>query len=897
MSVRKWLLTTVISGTLVLSSGVAQAGMNLQPDSDWAVSKLEAAQTGGQPYCALARRFTNNLVLTIARNAHDESSVAVDFQKQTLSNTQNYRVTLKPGFGQDRAFDVRPVSGKALVIRVGQDYAFHDALGRSGTLDVDISGETYNFNLQDYSAGQKKLSECLVNLVEPAAGSSEPVMPLPEKQTQSGYMTVSGSSASVAVPQQPPAADYAASGEATSLREENARLRSALEKERRMYEDRFMQEGQSSSLVAELNEKLGLLQTENDALRQQVASNRPVPQAVPSCPESAAPDASLQGDLSLLRDENLRLTQDLAEQQARNSLLETQLAEKRAPEATDSASAAVAEELRVRVAALEEDNRKLKTENETLSKGGADVPVSLAQLRSVEEQLRYVQADRDKLLAQIEGKDQDKRESLLDISSDNWNLEQATRRFNEAERENGRLARELEEQRTQCATDKKKLEYMLFDPEVAKQEQITKLMDLETKVDQAQGVWDKEKTGYEQTIASLQKDMEDRSSDSSAAQARIAELEVQLQQNVEKISAGSAEAQARVVELERQLQQNAEKINAGSAEAQERVAALERELQQVRASEIAKDTAALDAIRQERDMLAQRKTVVEQDNSRLNDTIASLQSRLDAMGRQQSSASDAELVALREENSALARQRDMLERDRVALENQKTDLSEKIALLESSLDDIQTSAGAAAPPPPVVAEPVAVAVNAIGGNGTVPSSDYRTFGNSVSQSVTPSAASAHSLITASAIRGVLDRAHVPVQGDIQQVGNAGRNDFVAYSWDTGALFGSAEQQPMGSQGRFDDLAQAYLDKTKSRCQGDFAAVPALAKQAGTLRVSAYEIACINGQDGASASVVFYDDGGLFTTIAHESGLDGMNAAMDARDRVVEMLLQTQVALK
>ncbi|GEM_PF-2276961 len=1111
MLTRKLLLTTVLCGGLFVAAGTsgvhtAMGATLLQPNSDWAVTSLAATQAGGHPYCALARRFSNNLIFTIARNSQDESSVAIDFQKNALNNTQTYYVVLKPGFGQDRAFNVRPVSGKALVIRLGQDYAFHDALNRSGKLELEMAGEAYSFNISDFSEGQKRLGECLVNLVEPAAGGSSqasmtPVPPpaavAPQKRVQekSSYILASGTAS-------PPPATVQAehiqdSGEAQSLKEENTRLRNALERERRNYEERYMLESQSSSVAAELNEKVRLLDMENRDLRQQL-TYKPAPAEPMVCP---APDAgataalesellrlkqenitlkangnvsatlekdltalraenlrlkqagntgnaalenelallkqenirlktsgdvsaaletelsalreenlrlkqqgssanvAVEGEIASLRNENLRLKQDIAAQQAKTTLLEKQIAEKSVPDSTD---AAITDALRQRVSVLENENRDLKTANAAAAKGGGDINVSLAQLRSIEEQLRLVEQDRNKLLKQLEAVDQGKRDSLLDISSDNWDLEQATRRFNEAEREIQRLARQLDEQRTQCSTEKKELEYMLFDPSMATQEQISKLIQLEDKVASAQAVLDEQKAGYElklaelaqqtkggnkeleianaeykEKLAVLEKEMASRGNVSEEARTRIASLESELatlqqksrsaetalgvqkaehQQKVamltqEMASKGDASeasaariaalqtevaaSETKAIEAEKALraqqtefhlkqaeyqqklaglqQQLASKGNADQA-AQQRIATLEGELaslsrvkgeaemalanakaaHQQQLASLQRDAAAvqtasaeLDAVRREKDVLMQQKASAEAENAQLDTKIASLELQLaeiqTAAGEPTPDpAAEARILQLVQDNEKLVQERDVLK-------VKQADLSGKIASLESALASIPTGSGGTSVASSVVAGKAPIQ-DFDYGSGT--DSQYKDFGSSVQKTVEPAVSASGALMTASSLQTILGRAQIPAQG-LEQT-DADESGVVSYSWDTGTLFGSAEQRSLANAGQFDKLAEAYIEKTRSRCQGEFAAVPVMSDQSGPLRVSAYEIACIAGAEGASASIVFQADKGKFTAIAHETGLDGMEEAMDVRDRLVSVLMQTQI---
>jgi hypothetical protein len=50
-----------------------------------------------------------------------------------------------------------------------------------------------------------------------------------------------------------------------------------------------------------------------------------------------------------------------------------------------------------------------------------------------------------------------------------------------------------------------------------------------------------------------------------------------------------------------------------------------------------------------------------------------------------------------------------------------------------------------------------------------------------------------------------------------------------------------------------------------------------------------------GAGGASAAMVFMARDGMFTAVAHETGMESMDMAMDVRDAVYSSLLQTRLA--
>ena len=130
---------------------------------------------------------------------------------------------------------------------------------------------------------------------------------------------------------------------------------------------------------------------------------------------------------------------------------------------------------------------------------------------------------------------------------------------------------------------------------------------------------------------------------------------------------------------------------------------------------------------------------------------------------------------------------------------------------------------------------------------------------------------------------ILQDAGVTIRGSVQPVQKVSTATYKAFSWQTDSLYGSAEQRPMAAQTAFEPAVQQYIDRAKSRCKGDFAAVPA--EIHGSVPAEGYEIACVSGQTGSSASVLFTYKDGVMTTVAHEGRAEAMDIAMDARDRV------------
>jgi len=200
----------------------------LVPNGNWAVSKVDSKK-GSAPYCALARRFSNGSILTFARNTLDETSLSLDFPKGTFKTGQEETIVLNPGLGESRRFQTKPLSERGVVVRLGRDNAFFEALEKSGTLEVGAAGEVFTYTFSDMSAGSQDLSACLGPMGSSAsAGAAESTPQLVSR-----------------------ASDIVSNdADMQRLREENTRLKNALERERRTFEDQAMRSSPDSSAAA-----------------------------------------------------------------------------------------------------------------------------------------------------------------------------------------------------------------------------------------------------------------------------------------------------------------------------------------------------------------------------------------------------------------------------------------------------------------------------------------------------------------------------------------------------------------------------------------------------------------------------------------------------------------------
>lgn len=150
-----------VCGT-VMTSAFAQSNVSsLKPTNEWSVNQIGQ---GAQSYCALSRSYDQGLVLTLGQSAKKEYSLAIDFQDAGLDTGKSYKVALQPGPGQVRAYQLRPASQRALVVRLGFDDGFFKSINDSKELKAQIDGQNYLFDLSDYAAGEAALNKCMTSL-------------------------------------------------------------------------------------------------------------------------------------------------------------------------------------------------------------------------------------------------------------------------------------------------------------------------------------------------------------------------------------------------------------------------------------------------------------------------------------------------------------------------------------------------------------------------------------------------------------------------------------------------------------------------------------------------------------------------------------------------------------
>jgi hypothetical protein len=131
-------------------------------------------------------------------------------------------------------------------------------------------------------------------------------------------------------------------------------------------------------------------------------------------------------------------------------------------------------------------------------------PEMLLKISELEKKINTLEKENTALNDELTTSVRGAEEERMSIASENWNLERATMRFNEAERQIKKLGEQIQRERALCQDDKKGLEAQLFDPQITEQQQLARLADLEQQLASAEQKLEEQRVRYEDRIRILQ---------------------------------------------------------------------------------------------------------------------------------------------------------------------------------------------------------------------------------------------------------------------------------------------------------------------------------------------------------------------------------------------------------
>lgn len=725
MRMNRYLASTLFTGLFVTASFLSPAmgqEQTLQPQGSWAVSKIDKAAQGGNSYCTLSRKYDDGVVLSLGRNQTEEYSVAIDFQKQVFTKDKSLKINLQPGPGQIRSYDLMPASDKAVVVRLGFDNGFFESLNKSQQMKVKIADKSYAFAMPQIAKGQADLEECMEGLqaaaksakgADKTAAASKDVLNADPKASKAFDAAKSGEKLAAApLPEAAPAAAAAEEPEIKiSSNDEDAPKRRNFASKSSADDDARVaaKEEPKEEKIAELPRREKPRMPEPEAQKAETTS-APAAAAQTGEAEPAAKMAAVSPAAAFEKDEAAQkaLQKQIADLKAQNEALKQKSATPSADTqkqlaAIEAEKAALQQKLNAAqmdkakgpkpedIAEAELRQKELEAKNQQLEESLRQAQVrigetaintetkSIRRIAELESKLQAAQNDNSTLAKQLESlRVQSEDHSVTAIAGD-WDLEKATKRYNEAEREIRRLGLQLEQERTSCNREKAQIEQMLFDPAVADQKQIQRLSQLESDLKAAQA-----------KVADTQKMVQDQVNQQVAAQ--VAQKTGTLEQQIKSLQAEKAGVDAQVASLQKSLadrEASVAKLQKSAAEAQTAAADKAKLTQQI--ADMQKVLAAGDAAFAKKEQeLAALKAQPKADPAQVSALQAQIKSMSDAIALKDKAVADAQAAA-----TAAAAQPKADPAQITAMQAQIKAMNDALALKDKAVIDAQNAAKAA----------------------------------------------------------------------------------------------------------------------------------------------------------------------------------------------------------
>jgi len=430
------------------SIGAAEEpGISFYPSQSWKV-----AENSAKSACVISSEFNNGFV--IAFNGSDKwvQSLAIDFRQNIFNPDQSYNVSLAvPGKFQ-QSYKAKAISQTALQVDLRTSSDFYKGAIQTSVFDFSLEQNSFRFFLTRIASTKDQFEQCMASMkqgMKMAAKTTPDNMKAEEfrhNEAQAWEENKGQSTLSATDKSARPAESSMPPLPEKSVEPVPSKVSTPAPS------TRSEKSGYMAEMARKANEEMGM-----------------TPEPGKAASPTAKTTTTMQTEEYKVKKKKMSATMDLT----------------KTPEASirkDSmASEAISQsnnaEMARKISKLEATIEKMKVDNDIL-----------------EDELKSALAESE--------------QERLSISSDNWNLERATMRFNEAERQIVRLGQQLQREKAQCTMEKQELEAMLFDPQVTNQAQLAKLADLENQLANAEEQLESQRARYEERIRLLESQLQ-----------------------------------------------------------------------------------------------------------------------------------------------------------------------------------------------------------------------------------------------------------------------------------------------------------------------------------------------------------------------------------------------------
>ena len=548
-------LSAVLLGSgLMSTSALAQVKapeVYFYPSQGWNIS-----QNGLQ--CTISSQFNNGFIVRFDGGEKWINRLDIDFRQNAFEAGKSYDVELSVPGVKTKSFKATSANAQAISINLKKQKDFYKALRTSAVMDISLEGNDFRFYLTGFAGSAKEFERCMAGANAPKPNTMDaPVTQAtaaPEPSTNQNFLVNESiameaktkQNAETAVveilPEDPqpvvqeiPVKEVVKLGDVPVKDIMTPPVEAVEAPAPRTPEvpEVIGKKRLSEQLAAQINEDPSLIDIDEGApAPRQALKMPPQMEKIPRAPEPIDMIKAEETVPPMPEETALKAPEEKTEMTAETILFEPATNQptpepianvieevEDIPQPDEAALASIdgAKEVApAPIAAPEKEvvsyktppikvkKEKLSGEADFTSAPRPEIQELRKQVLALEDMVGDLKSENRALNDELKTAIRDSEEERLSISSENWNLEQATMRFNEAERQIKRLGQQLQRERAKHNQEKRELETMLFDPQVTNEAQLARLAELENEILKTRRELEDQRARYEERIRALE---------------------------------------------------------------------------------------------------------------------------------------------------------------------------------------------------------------------------------------------------------------------------------------------------------------------------------------------------------------------------------------------------------
>lgn len=470
------------------ASHAKDADVYFYPKHKWTIERVNKDEADAAPICSLKNELNNGYIVQIAGTEDGFTNLNIDFRQSIFKKNNVYEVQYGLPGHSETLIPTKAFAKNLLVSDLRNEKSFSNGLTSSSVLDVKIQGNEFRM----YLTGLNKALEDYTLCANPNAADTpaETIAMAPQEQLTPSVpadLTVPPKMTSSTAQQK------AQSYSSADMPDHKKRP----DPNRERYTDKIAQQ----------------LKEESNKYKP-AAPITPQPKKVPI--EIIEPEMKhAQAEEVLAEPKADKVASTVTTQVTKSSKAITHVTSTKTEETIDLTS--MPQDKPKISAHKQQNNDDSATQFATIESAASpskamdnshdDFVHVRDKVAQLERQVSLLTEKNSMLQQELKSTLQDAEQERISVASNNWDLERATMRYNEAERQIMRLGRQLQTQRAQCQIEKQKLETMLFDPELTNTQQLAKLASLEAELEAAEAEQYRQQRRYEEKIKILEEQL------------------------------------------------------------------------------------------------------------------------------------------------------------------------------------------------------------------------------------------------------------------------------------------------------------------------------------------------------------------------------------------------------